>query len=643
MRKQKNYTKMRWAIPLSLLFISALIFSAFSIFLPNTEKSKAAETSCTTQYSAWSACNSNGLQKRTRYTTCQGSTTTSQETKTCEYVPPNFPCTSYTYSAWTTTCQNGYYTRTILTRLPSGCQEATAGSLIPELKKACTAETPICSFTYSAWGECRSDGTQARTVLTHYPTGCTGGTPEIKRSCAYTQTAPVCSFAYSAWGECQPNGTRTRIVTGTKPAGCTGGNPVTFGSCSYTAPADSNETSQPKTADQNSTQPISSDSTTDQTTAVTPPFVFTTLSNDVVIRNTVTIGGKANEARNIEFDLIPIGSNIFRYIGTAKNTAADYWEYSFNTKSFPNGYFYLVAKISNAYGSYVSSNKIRVKIENVDATGNPLPIETATVAAAPHSESDIPVNFNGLTTPEWQKKYFGSENCLDKNECRGESDPDNDGLSNNDEFRYRTDPLKPDSDGDGFLDGDEAKTGFNPLQFSPGDRSDKVVFENPKETGEIKKELYQVKNVELADASDGKKELRLSGKGLPNSFVTIYVYSELPIILTVKTDENGNWSYVLDKQVENGEHQVYVAVTDNTGKITAKSDPLFFVKTAEAATIIPSAEASTAMAAAAAPAEKRRLRDLAVIAGIIILGFIAALTTIGFYIIHANKKTKGLA
>ncbi|MBU4455405.1 thrombospondin type 3 repeat-containing protein [Patescibacteria group bacterium] len=43
-------------------------------------------------------------------------------------------------------------------------------------------------------------------------------------------------------------------------------------------------------------------------------------------------------------------------------------------------------------------------------------------------------------------------------------DTDNDGLDDYYETRiYKTDPLNPDTDGDGFKDGEEIKTGYNPL------------------------------------------------------------------------------------------------------------------------------------------------------------------------------------
>lgn len=43
-------------------------------------------------------------------------------------------------------------------------------------------------------------------------------------------------------------------------------------------------------------------------------------------------------------------------------------------------------------------------------------------------------------------------------------DSDNDGIADYDEAYYRTDPFKPDTDDDGYLDGEEVVGGFNPSQ-----------------------------------------------------------------------------------------------------------------------------------------------------------------------------------
>lgn len=49
-------------------------------------------------------------------------------------------------------------------------------------------------------------------------------------------------------------------------------------------------------------------------------------------------------------------------------------------------------------------------------------------------------------------------------------DSDSDGLTNEEERLYATDPFNKDSDGDGYSDGVEIKGGYDPLKKAPGDR-----------------------------------------------------------------------------------------------------------------------------------------------------------------------------
>ncbi|MBU4057003.1 thrombospondin type 3 repeat-containing protein, partial [Patescibacteria group bacterium] len=53
--------------------------------------------------------------------------------------------------------------------------------------------------------------------------------------------------------------------------------------------------------------------------------------------------------------------------------------------------------------------------------------------------------------------------CCFENVSGKFSDSDNDGLSDIDEVKFKTNPNNPDTDGDGFNDSDEVKNGFNPL------------------------------------------------------------------------------------------------------------------------------------------------------------------------------------
>ncbi|MCR4322823.1 MAG: thrombospondin type 3 repeat-containing protein [Candidatus Azambacteria bacterium] len=50
-----------------------------------------------------------------------------------------------------------------------------------------------------------------------------------------------------------------------------------------------------------------------------------------------------------------------------------------------------------------------------------------------------------------------------------DADPDNDGLKNWEEGIYKTDPRNPDTDGDGYLDGEEVASGYDPVVKAPND------------------------------------------------------------------------------------------------------------------------------------------------------------------------------
>lgn len=168
-------------------------------------------------------------------------------------------------------------------------------------------------------------------------------------------------------------------------------------------------------------------------------------------------------------------------------------------------------------------------------------------------------------------------------------DTDKDGVSDYDEANiYGTNPKIADSDKDGVKDGEEILSGTNPLA-----KKELVYYENPKEilpasataTPAAVPDIFTVENIQAASTtvqSDGTEALaaiRLEGKALPNSFITLYIYST-PLVATVKTDSDGSWTYVLEKELSDGEHEVYIAMTDGNGKILASSKPIPFVKEA---------------------------------------------------------------
>jgi len=164
-------------------------------------------------------------------------------------------------------------------------------------------------------------------------------------------------------------------------------------------------------------------------------------------------------------------------------------------------------------------------------------------------------------------------------------DTDQDGLPDKEEIRLGTDPLIADSDGDGYLDGIEIKTGFDPLDPSP---ADKIVYQTPEKTEAPISEKYKIEKVERVILKGNREGLKIIGKGVPNTFVTIYVYSSEPLILVTKTDEMGNFVYILDKPLSEGPHRIYVAITNNKGEIVERSEAFHFIKTPTAiAAVLP--------------------------------------------------------
>lgn len=177
---------------------------------------------------------------------------------------------------------------------------------------------------------------------------------------------------------------------------------------------------------------------------------------------------------------------------------------------------------------------------------------------------------------------------LDRVGDKIQRDSDRDGISDYDETHlYRTDPFVADTDADGFPDGAEVLSGYDPAREA---RETMVSFEDPRKEGTERSDILAVTRLDVLEEEAGSttdgtgRSILFSGVALPNSFIALYVYST-PVVVTVKTNADGSWSYAFDKELEDGQHEAFVGVTDNAGKLVAKSKPYAFVKTADAYTI----------------------------------------------------------
>lgn len=298
-----------------------------------------------------------------------------------------------------------------------------------------------------------------------------------------------------------------------------------------------------------------------------------------------------------------------------------------NTANSNNGKYRLVVKIINpsvsAATPWFVSEPIFIEVSNSIASN--------TIALNNNNNNNqsagvVPANENKSVN---RSVVNNNANIIDSNggvadpstaDNNKNKDTDKDGLTDYEEINiYRTDPLKADTDGDGYSDFVEVSTGHNPLKSSSDQTAapaPKVKpIEEPKTAGTLDAKLLlitAVKNVAIRTSSaptelvvnlnsavngvnanasinnEGSSQAEsnkifFQGKGPANTVLTLFIYSNDPVVVTVKTDEDGNWIYDLDKPLEDGEHQLYVTITDDTGKIQSKSDPMsFFVKQAQA-------------------------------------------------------------
>lgn len=204
----------------------------------------------------------------------------------------------------------------------------------------------------------------------------------------------------------------------------------------------------------------------------------------------------------------------------------------------------------------------------------------------------------GLKIVATQEKLMldEEENLIQTSPVAFMIDSDEDELPDDTEKRIGTDPFNKDTDGDGYSDSEEIRSGLNPLgegkfekEISPIDEAilQNKIIEHPKTEGE-ETESLTIENINnIKNDQDGTSEgYLLNGKAEPDSVATLYIYSDLPVVVTVDVDQYGNWLYKLDQSLIEGEHEIYVAINDDTGKVVKKSKPLnFFVKEASAVSV----------------------------------------------------------
>jgi len=364
------------------------------------------------------------------------------------------------------------------------------------------------------------------------------------------------------WSDCTSSGTQSRICEDTY---CNQPSITETQECTpLTVEPEDDTTPLPSTED-DTTSPSEEDNIVSDpdlpTITMNYPQQGDVVSGEVTLKAVVE-----GDIQGLEFLYRPVQDGIEHHIGQASRSTTNttVWQRSWNTDDVPNGDYYVFARVEDFIGRNFLSNYVPININHGQASlGDPVP------------EVEVPVDI---------------------------VDSDDDGVSDNIEEQLGSDPYRPDSDSNDVTDAEEIINDLDPT--STGSLNDlviegkvtneevrqikeslqKIVFEQPTSSGTLKPEKLKVARVENISPVIGQNHLVISGVGPPNTYLTLFIYST-PIVVTTKTDASGNFVYILDKNLLDGEHEVYVTVTDETGKIKEKSSPLtFFVRRAQAVT-----------------------------------------------------------
>ncbi len=448
---------------------------------------------------------------------------------------------------------------------------------------------------------------------------------------------------------------------------------------------------QPEAVDEGSQAPQqpSSESKKEELKETTPSINISFPRGTTTLSKMVNVTIQVKGAKKVELLRRHPNSLAETYIGQARQAGNDRYRLQWNTTNTPNGDHIIFARVKNRFGTYTSGDT-RISVDN---QSTPIPEDKLKRQAQEKARQLLPPVTNkqdvqdsssqptlsekiqkelqekGISTgaesrekgPEKtkqarQKAEEGRDQARQQVEQGPASevaeetlqalekkqkdrlqrarqffeDLDQDGLTKAEEKRFGTSDRNPDSDGDGVLDGIEVLGGSDPTK--PGGLDDPVEFEEPIDpgAGEANPQNWQVTDAQF----DPKKETTtLRGKALPNSIVVLYVYSIDPTVVTVKADDSGNWEYTLDRELSDGEHEAYVAITDNEGKIVEKSPPLRFVKQASAITVLASedqVEAGTVQTGSGT--EDGSLNQILLVALLVVASLILVLLIIAFLV-----------
>ena len=423
---------------------------------------------------------------------------------------------------------------------------------------AVTVKKEVCNFNYSEWSECLIDGIKTR-ELKESLSNCSNE-PILQEECVY-KVVP-CSFVYSEWSECSIDGFQERSVTSKNPANCNSGEEILKQSCKYVEPVKE---------------------IIEEVVVTKDDFEIEAVQKDVE--------GNILSVECLKADL---------------NNKADCDVYKFQLKVVPECLYFGFNTYDQCKNYFLTNYGKPLKCENLSEESCEELISKVILSSLnkmiTEKEKSLLSELSGkkVNIIKEQEKILISEQNTEK-EINFNNLPivieENKNVSaifisvelNSSQQGLSPVALALSSNENNLPDDVISRVGsdFKVEDLSGVDKAiiNEKPLEQPKNISSVGNSLL-VKSVETIKKSETESSLKVQGKALPNQVITLFIYSSMPIVITVKADNDGNWIYSLDKSMVDGTHEVYAVLHNDEGKIIESSVPkIFFIEEAQAASI----------------------------------------------------------
>lgn len=300
------------------------------------------------------------------------------------------------------------------------------------------------------------------------------------------------------------------------------------------------------------------------------------------------------------------------YVEAGKNSAI----YNWDTKNTPNGEYSLFALVNKTGTSQIILGPIQIKVDNslsIVQTQSAYQallkkiIELSKSSTNQQSTEVVPEQTTENNQPEVTEEIIRTE---ERELAELEAEVGDLGIE----------------DDEGLLT-EEEFLNENVVSATVKD----IVFSNEEEIEEIEeKEEVKVTKIENTRLENSNLALTFSGVADPHKIITLAIFSN-PIVVTVKTDKNGLWTYSLEKPLAPGKHSAYVLVPSGEGDKQIRSSVAEFV-------ISPAVAASTGNESLVLQSSdyNEPLYRFAIATGVIIASFIIVLLI--FYKLRKERQ-----